>query len=81
MVSITVIKHKGKLILRMRDNGKGLQQDSLRKHDSFGLIGMLERAQHLGGELSLTGTPQSGAQLMLRLPLDAGTAPATQAGG
>ncbi|PKO59861.1 MAG: hypothetical protein CVU25_01195, partial [Betaproteobacteria bacterium HGW-Betaproteobacteria-19] len=75
---ITVIKHKGNLILRMRDNGKGLPKDSLRKHDSFGLIGMLERAQHLGGELSLTGTPQTGTQLILRLPLDAGAAPAIQ---
>lgn len=77
-VSITLIKHKGNLILRIRDNGKGLPKDSLRKHDSFGLIGMLERAQHLGGELSLTGTPQTGTQLMLRLPLDAGATPATQ---
>lgn len=77
-VSITMIKRKGNLILRMRDDGKGLHKDSLRKHDSFGLIGMLERAQHLGGELTLTGTPRTGTQLMLRLPLDAGATPAIQ---
>lgn len=71
-VSITMIKRKGKLLLRIHDNGKGLPKDSLRKHGSFGLIGMLERAQHLGGELTLTGTPHTGTQLVLRLPLDAG---------
>ena len=80
-VSITMIKCKGNLILRLQDNGKGLPKDSLRKHDSFGLIGMLERAQHLGGELTLTGTPQTGTQLMLRLPLDAGATPAIQGEG
>ena len=80
-VGITMIKRKGSLILRMRDNGKGLQKDSLRKHDSFGLIGMLERAQHLGGELSVTGAPRTGTQLTLRLPLDAGATPATQGEG
>lgn len=75
-VSITAVTHKGNLILRIWDNGRGLPKDSLGKHDSFGLIGMLERAQNLGGELSLSGTPQSGTQLTLRLPLDAGAAPA-----
>ncbi|HRP95744.1 MAG TPA: PAS domain S-box protein [Rhodocyclaceae bacterium] len=77
-VSITMIKRKGNLILRMRDDGKGLPKDSLRKHDSFGLIGMRERAQHLGGELTLTGTPRTGTRLMLRLPLDAGATTAIQ---
>lgn len=77
-VSITMTKRKGDLILRMQDNGKGLPKDSLRRQGSFGLIGMLERAQHLGGELALTGTPKTGTQLMLRLPLDAGATPAIQ---
>ncbi len=80
-VSISMTKRKGNLILRMRDDGKGLPKDSLRKHDSFGLIGMLERAHHLGGELSLSGTPKTGTQLMLHLPLDAGAAPAIQGEG
>lgn len=80
-VSITMIKRKGKLLLRIHDNGKGLPKDSLRKHGSFGLIGMLERAQHLGGELTLTGTPHTGTQLVLRLPLDAGATPGIQGEG
>lgn len=69
-VSITLLKHKGNLIVRIRDNGKGLPEASVRKHDSVGVIGMLERALHLGGELSLTGSPQTGTQLILRIPLD-----------
>lgn len=80
-VRITLIKRKGNLILRIQDNGKGPPKDSLRKHGSFGLIGMLERAQHLGGDLTLTGTPQTGTQLMLRLPLEAGTTPGIQGEG
>lgn len=72
-VKITLLKHKGHLIVRIADNGIGLPDDSTRRYDSFGVIGMRERAQNLGGQLSLTGTRLIGTQLTLRIPLNAGT--------
>ncbi len=77
-VKITLIKHKDDVILRMRDNGIGLPEDHLHRRDSFGVIGMLERAQHLGGKLTLTGAGRNGTQLTLRIPMDGGDAPDIQ---
>ena len=53
-----------------RDNGVGLSESDRHKSDSFGLIGMHERAQYLGGWLSIVGTPGKGTCLSLHLPLE-----------
>lgn len=69
---ISLTLRKTGLVLRLHDNGVGLAEDSLSKQDSFGVIGMLERAQHLGGQLSLTTPRHKGTVLTLRLPLPPG---------
>jgi signal transduction histidine kinase len=60
-----------KLYLRIVDNGHGFdQQDvfsSLGGH--FGLIGMRERAERLGGELHLASHPGEGTQVEVTVPL------------
>jgi signal transduction histidine kinase len=60
-----------KLYLRIKDNGHGFEQDgvfaSLGGH--FGLIGMRERAERLGGELHLASHPGEGTEVEVRVPL------------
>jgi signal transduction histidine kinase len=60
-----------KLYLRVVDNGHGFEQDdvfsSLGGH--FGLIGMRERAERLGGELKLDSHPGEGTQVEVTVPL------------
>ena len=60
-----------KLYLRIVDNGRGFEQDgvfaSLGGH--FGLIGMRERAERLGGELTLASEPGKGTEVQVRVPL------------
>ncbi|HLK46977.1 MAG TPA: two-component regulator propeller domain-containing protein [Bryobacteraceae bacterium] len=60
-----------KLDLRIVDNGRGFEhQDvfsSLGGH--FGLIGMRERAERLGGELHLASHPGEGTQVEVTVPL------------
>jgi signal transduction histidine kinase/ligand-binding sensor domain-containing protein len=60
-----------KLYLRIVDNGRGFEQDgvfaSLGGH--FGLIGMRERAERLGGELTLASEPGQGTEVEVRVPL------------
>lgn len=73
-VDLTLQKQSGQLVVRISDNGVGLEADSLSKRNSFGVIGMHERAQHLGGRLTLSGAPQTGTRLTLTIPLDAGAA-------
>jgi signal transduction histidine kinase/sugar lactone lactonase YvrE len=60
-----------KLYLRIVDNGRGFDQQgvfsSLGGH--FGLIGMRERAERLGGELRLASQPGGGTEVEVTVPL------------
>ena len=50
------LEEKGpNLKLTIRDNGKGIEEEQIKSSDSFGLIGMRERARYLGGELKIKG--------------------------
>lgn len=66
-IEITITRQQGDYILKVRDNGKGFDT-SRKKLDSFGLVGMKERAFMLGGELSIESSPGKGTQLMVRIP-------------
>lgn len=69
---ISMRKHRGYLNVEISDDGVGLAEDCRLKQNSFGLIGMHERAQYLGGQLCITGMPDSGTCLSLRIPLEDG---------
>jgi signal transduction histidine kinase/ligand-binding sensor domain-containing protein len=60
-----------KLYLRIMDDGRGFEQQdvfsSLGGH--FGLLGMRERAERLGGELRLASQPGNGTQVEVEVPL------------
>ncbi len=56
----------GKLRLRIEDNGQGLD-DSRRRHDSFGLGIMQERAARIGAQLCIGNRPGGGTRIELQL--------------
>lgn len=58
------------LRLRVRDDGKGVNQQTLDQGmpDHWGLSGMRERAQKLGGHLSLWSRPGAGTEVDLTIP-------------
>jgi signal transduction histidine kinase/ligand-binding sensor domain-containing protein len=60
-----------KLYLRVADNGHGFEQNDAFSNQGghFGLIGMRERAQRLGGELHLASHPGEGTQVEVMVPL------------
>lgn len=58
----------GKLILRVKDNGCGIQEDVADKPESIGLIGMKERARTYEGELLVKGRPGKGTVIVARIP-------------
>lgn len=67
------------LELRIMDNGRGFDVATVpgTREGHFGLVGMKERMQRLGGTLHLYSTPGSGTCVTVRLPL--GRARATAA--
>ncbi len=57
------------LTMEIRDNGCGFDQNNINMRESFGLIGMRERATALGGNLEIVGRQGEGTRLYLTMPL------------
>jgi signal transduction histidine kinase len=53
--------------LNLRDNGHGF--DPRKKHEGFGLQGIRERAEDLGGQLSIETWEGNGTAISIALPL------------
>lgn len=59
------------LAIRMRDNGVGIPGDVLvrgEKDGHFGMIGMRERAEKIGGAITISSGPDGGSEVTLALP-------------
>jgi signal transduction histidine kinase len=56
------------LILLVEDDGQGFDP-SVHRPGQYGLLGMRERAQLVGGRLEIAGRPGQGARIVLHLPL------------
>jgi len=55
--------------MKIADNGIGIYPDCRRKANSFGLVGIEERINALGGELTIDSQPDKGTILIVTLPL------------
>ncbi len=67
-VEISVVEHAGRVRLRVTDDG---QPDRARPAThGFGLLGMTERAQLLGGTLRAGPTPEGGWAVDAELPTE-----------
>ncbi|GEM_PF-356275 len=58
--------------LRIEDDGRGFAPDNLghqANRDRLGLISMRERAEMIGGSLSIQATPGSGTSIDVRIPI------------
>jgi len=60
----------GQLLLEIRDDGRGISPEKVCDVRSFGLLGMRERADAVGGVLRIVGLPGLGTTVTLRLPCD-----------
>ncbi|MEO5715339.1 MAG: sensor histidine kinase [Luteolibacter sp.] len=59
----------GFLKLRILDDGDGISSAVVDDPKSLGLIGMLERAEYIGGCLTIRGLPEKGTEVTLIVPL------------
>ncbi len=63
---VAVVEEEGRVTVEVRDDGKGF--DTHATHSGFGLLGMHERVDLVGGSLDITSTPGSGAAITAQLP-------------
>jgi signal transduction histidine kinase len=64
-INLGLDESAGFLCLDVQDDGKGL---SIKRRAGVGLNSMRERAEELGGALTVTTLPTGGTQLRARLP-------------
>jgi two-component system, NarL family, sensor histidine kinase UhpB len=67
-VEIDLSDREGVLTLEVSDNGQGLSPASLQKAQSFGLLGLKERASKVGGWLDVSSSGP-GTSVILSIPL------------
>lgn len=67
-VSVDLAQAGGVLSLEVSDNGKGLSDDDLAKAKSFGIRGLHERAETVGGWVDIS-SGANGTTLILSVPL------------
>jgi len=68
-VKVSLKQKDTMLVLRVKDNGKGVAPEQVSHHSSFGLIGIRERARACGGDVRISGAPDKGTTLVAKIPL------------
>jgi signal transduction histidine kinase len=68
-VDVKIIRDDGNIILTTTDNGRGISDEENLGPHSLGLLGMRERAQLIGGEIDIAGTPGIGTSVTVRVPI------------
>ncbi|NIA57353.1 response regulator [Massilia sp. TW-1] len=67
-VRMTLQASDNQCLLEVRDDGCGFVPDGVER-GKFGLVGMRERVEMLGGEFSISSAPGEGTSLSVRLPV------------
>jgi signal transduction histidine kinase len=67
-VKIHLVKSEHKIEFVICDNGVGFDMSRKTKQDSYGLIGMKERAFLLEGELTISSAPDKGTTVKIEIP-------------
>ena len=69
-VSVCLKQKEGVISLSVADNGKGILEDQLSAHDSFGLMGIKERVKHWLGDVTISSAHNKGTIISVSIPLE-----------
>ena len=72
-VEVEIAYEPEQLRVRIRDDGRGMDPEIIGKGGRpghFGLLGMRERAQKIGGQLELWSRPDTGTEVELKVPAE-----------
>ena len=67
-VDVTLEEEEAELVLKIRDNGRGITAGEQGGPLALGLLGMRERAHLIRGRVDLTGIREQGTTVTLRVP-------------
>ncbi|PLX22360.1 MAG: hypothetical protein C0600_16650 [Ignavibacteria bacterium] len=67
-VDVTFRAFDSALELLVQDNGRGITESDIERSDSFGVMGMRERAHYFGGSVTMTGSRERGTTVIVHIP-------------
>lgn len=62
-VTVRIVTSAERTEIEVADNGKGFDPDAVSRDRGMGLVGMQERAEKLGGSLSIQSAPGQGTRV------------------
>jgi signal transduction histidine kinase len=68
-VEVALEVREGKLVLVVKDDGRGITAEEMNRSSSYGILGIRERAASLAGEVSISGAPDQGTSVIVTIPL------------
>jgi signal transduction histidine kinase len=71
--SLALERQNDSLVLRVVDNGNGINQHDLQRPGHYGIVGMRERVEALGGTLRIVQRPHGGTLVEARVPVNVET--------
>lgn len=68
-----VLRHEsGRVVLAVRDDGRGVPKQARGRIDRYGLLGVHERAELLGGKVEILSDERRGTSVAVAIPVEAG---------
>ncbi|MDV2997481.1 MAG: Serine/threonine-protein kinase PknD [Chroococcidiopsis sp. SAG 2025] len=64
-IRVELIYDRDRVCLRVKDNGQGFGVGSIQSSDGFGLLGMSERAERIGAQLTIGSQPGRGTEIIV----------------
>ena len=68
-VGIAISATHEEISIRVQDDGQGADPAAFNAADAYGIMGMRERALHLGGNIEISSQKGQGSSFFLRIPL------------
>jgi len=68
-VKVSLLQRDGELLLKVSDNGRGIEKDQISSPESLGLVGIRERAALLEGASQIVGRRGRGTVLTVAIPM------------
>lgn len=64
-IRVQLVYDRDRFCLRVKDNGRGFGVGSIPSSEGFGLIGMSERAERIGAQLTIKSQPGQGTEIIV----------------
>jgi signal transduction histidine kinase len=68
-VEVTLKRYENRLVLKVKDNGKGILPEQIMSPSSLGILGIRERVRFWRGRSFFTGSPGKGTMMRVSFPL------------